>query len=432
MAAIITGLHKPTILILSNVWPEPQSSAAGSHMMQLIRLFDFNRFTIYYGSTASASAYTDSELTNLATVISINMNDDAFDAQLLHISPDVVVFDRFMVEEQFGWRVKAQLPETVRVLNTEDLHSLRRYREQQLKDNVYLLNNSPTELFHTDTAKRELASIYRSDLTLIISKVEHNLLIDVAGISAALLHYYPLTYEMDTSMQDELPAYAERKHFMSIGNFHHPPNKDAVLYLRDRVWPFIREELPEAELHVYGAYCTDKHRAWSQPNKGFLVKGRAESASALMKQVRVLLAPLRFGAGLKGKLLDAMHYGLPSVTTKIGLEGITEPASWPGYASIDARQFAKHSVKLYQNAELWRKTQSEGFKVLNNQFDRDQFDQPLFERLKLIQHTLHEHRMKNITGDILWHQSLMSTRYMSRWIELKEKIQRRESAPYDS
>ncbi len=421
-------LTDSTVLILSNVWPEPSSSAAGSHMMQLIRLLHQSGYLITYGSTAAKSPHTSPEVTQLADTCSIKMNDASFDELLKELKPDVVIFDRFMVEEQFSWRVYEHAPDALRILNTEDLHGLRRFREKQIRNNVFHLKTTPKELFHSDDGRRELASIYRSDLTLIISQTELNLLVDVAGVRAALLHYYPLTYSYDKkSEQSNLPDFNERRHFMSIGNFHHPPNKDAVLFLRDDIWPLIRKELPEAELHIYGAYATESHKKWSQPENGFLVKGRAPEVSEVMKSYRVLLAPLRFGAGLKGKLLEAMYFGLPSVTTDIGLEGITDPHLWEGWSSNSPESNAQKSITLYTDSMAWRRNRSQGFDILRSRFDPSMFDLPLAERIISLQNNLYEHRMANITGGMLWHQNLMSTRYMSRWIEEKEKASKSKS-----
>lgn len=410
----------PAVLILSNVWPEPSSSAAGSHMMQLVRLLHGAGYSITFGSTAADSPHVSPSLENYAQTVTVKMNDASFDALIKSLKPDVVIFDRFMVEEQFSWRVYEHAPDAIRVLNTEDLHGLRRFREKQIRDNVFHLQTNPQSLFHSDDGRRELASIYRSDLTLIISQTELNLLVDVAGARAALLHYYPLTYDNKTSSSN-LPSFDERRHFMSIGNFHHPPNRDTVLYLRDEIWPAIRQKLPEAELHIYGAYANQTHKSWSQPKNGFLVKGRAPEVSEVMKSYRVLLAPIRFGAGLKGKLLDAMYYGLPSVTTEVGLEGITEPLHWEGWSKPEALDFAQKSIILYNEPMAWRKAQAQGFHVLHNRFNPNMHDKPLLNRISLIREQLYEHRMSNITGSMLWHQSLMSTRYMSRWIEEKEK-----------
>lgn len=100
----------------------------------------------------------------------------------------------------------------------------------------------------------------------------------------------------------------------------HPPNWDSVLFLKERLWPEIRIELPKAEIHIYGAYPDQNAQNLNNPKDGFIIKGRAENVISTLSNYRVLLAPLRFGAGQKGKLLDAMRAGLPNITTQIGSE----------------------------------------------------------------------------------------------------------------
>src|SRR5699024_1610660 len=120
-----------------------------------------------------------------------------------------------------------------------------------------------------------------------------------------LLHYLPFMLDsVDENIIQHWPLFEDRNHFVTIGNFRHPPNWDAVLYLKNEIWPNIRRKLPKAELHVYGAYPSEKVNALHQPAEGFKIMGRAQSAEAVVRKAKVSLAPLRFGAGLKGKLVE--------------------------------------------------------------------------------------------------------------------------------
>jgi len=160
-----------------------------------------------------------------------------------------------MTEEQFGWRVAEQCPGALRILDTEDLHCLRVGRQLALKEERQFKNND----LISDHAKREIASIYRCDLSLIISPIEMGNLRDFFRVDTSLLHYLPFMLEsiINEEKNKWLP-YEERKHFISIGNFLHEPNWDAVRYLKEEIWSKIRYKLPDAELHIYGAYSSDK------------------------------------------------------------------------------------------------------------------------------------------------------------------------------
>lgn len=406
------------LLIIGFVWPEPRSSAAGSRMMQLIDLFLSQNFSITFASPCEKQDRAV-DLSSIGVAQqSIKVNSSSFDDFVKALNPEVVLFDRFIMEEQFGWRVAEYCPNAIRILDTEDLHGLRKGRHQAFKDNktfdkTYLLN---------DTFKRELASIYRSDLSLIISEYEMNLLENDLKVDKSLLAYVPF---IENKLKEEqiknLPRFSERHHFITIGNFLHAPNYQSVLYLKETIWPLIREQLPKTELHIYGAYASQKVTQLHNAKEGFIIKGFSEDANDVMERARVCLVPLQFGAGLKGKLIDAMKNGTPSVMSEIaaeGLFGILEPN---GYIEEEPNEFAIKAVQLYIDETLWKSKQQNGFSILNKRFNKEVVEQAFIERLNLLSNDLETHRFKNTVGQLLQHQTLQSTKYMSKWIEEKKK-----------
>ena len=406
------------ILIIGTVWPEPNSSAAGSRTMQLIEQFQKLNWKVTFASAASDSDFmVDLKKLDIEKV-AIALNDSNFDAFIKILQPTIVLFDRFMMEEQFGWRVAENCPTALRILDTSDLHCLRLARQQAFKEkrefsNQYLLS---------DVAKREIASIYRSDCSLMISTFEMELLQQFFKIDAELLHYTPfLLNSLKDEQVREWPAFEERLHFVTIGNFLHEPNWNAVLYLKEEIWPLIRKQLPDAELHVYGAYASPKVTHLHQPNDGFLIKGRADNAREVMKKARVCLAPLRFGAGLKGKLIDAMECGTPSVTTTIGAEAMSGPLAWGGFVADDGVDFANKAVHLHSDTKTWLQAQAKGVCIINQVFDKALHAKLLIDKIGSLQKGIKSHRDKNFIGAILMHHTISGTKYMSRWIEGKNK-----------
>jgi glycosyltransferase involved in cell wall biosynthesis len=405
------------LLIIGFVWPEPNSSAAGSRMMQLIHLFLSKGYSITYASPAKSTPFTE-DLTRLGVSLKhIQANDSTVDQFLSELNPTYVLFDRFMMEEQFGWRVAEVIPHAMRILDTEDLHFFRRARQQAYQSK----QEFKSSFLYTNEAKREIASIYRCDLSLIISQAEVRLLTKQFKLDKRLLFYLPFLIDEKKQSTLELPDFDQRQDFVSIGNFLHPPNYDQVLYLKQDIWPLIRQQLPTAKLHVYGAYTSQKVEQLHNPAQGFLVHGRAAHAIEAIKQHRILVAPLRFGAGLKGKFIDCMRSGTPAVTTTIGAEGLCGDLPWCGEIANDPELFAQQAVKLYQNPKRWYKTQSNGFQLLENRFKLRRFKPQLFKRLTKIENELNYHRQSNFVGQMLMHHSLQSTKYMSRWIELKSQ-----------
>ena len=416
------------LLVVGYVWPEPNSSAAGSRMLQLLELFQKQDYQVTYASPAAVSEH----MVDLASLninkTSIELNNSSFDAYVKELQPDVVLFDRFMMEEQFSWRVDKECPNAVKLLETVDLHCLRDARHTAVKNNInpYDLNN--LEL-HTETAIREVASILRCDLSLMISEVEVEVLKNIFNVDESLLLYLPFMYErLDAKeCKEKWPRYSERQHFVTIGNFRHAPNWDSVLYLKNTIWPLIRKKLKGAELHIYGSYPPKKAQQLHNPKQGFHIKGWAEDALETLSQYRVCLSPLRFGAGMKGKLIDAMLTGTPSVTTSIGAESMCRDYTkntdydWPGSITDSDEEIANTAIELYENETLWKEKQNNIIPIVNNIFNKKENEEKFIANLSDILSELEKHRDKNFTGKMLRHHTLKSTMYMSQWIEEKNK-----------
>jgi len=172
-------------------------------------------------------------------------------------------------------------------------------------------------------------------------------------------------------------------------------------------------------LHIYGAYPSQKVEQLHNTKEGFLVKGRAEDAREVVGKARVLLAPIRFGAGLKGKLIEAMQCGTPSLTTTIGAEVMHGDLPWPGFITDDPDDFAERAVKIYTKKKLWDKAQKAGIPIINQLYDKEVFKELLIEKVEEIRENLNQHRQQNFIGEILKHHTAASTKYMSKWIEAK-------------
>jgi len=405
------------VLIIGLTWPEPKATAAGVRMLQLMEVLKKNDCTITFATTAiKPHGHGDEHALGVETV-SIELNSTTFDNFIGKLQPQIVVFDRFLTEEQFGWRVVEHCPNALRILDTEDLQSLRTARQEAVQKGIPFTTS--IWLNHGKTL-REVASILRCDLSLIISDFELELLQEHAKISAHLLMHLPFFSEVE---KEEKKAYGfrQRGDFLFMGGGKHAPNIDAILYLKKELWPSIKHQLPRAALNIYGAYLPQSILDLHNPKEGFLVHGRAESAPAVMEKARVCLAPLRFGAGIKGKLWQAMQCGTPSVTTPIGAEGMHGGLPWNGTVAQTDEEFVEAAVALYTNASLWEESQKNGQRLLEERYNIDIWPQAFIERLKEVQHQLAANRSANLMGRLLHHHAFQSTKYLSKWIALKNK-----------
>ena len=194
-----------------------------------------------------------------------------------------------------------------------------------------------------------------------------------------------------------------------------------MLYLKEEIWPLIKQELPEAELHIYGAYTQQKVNQLHNLKQGFLVKGRALNASEAIREAKLLLAPLRFGAGLKGKLLDALLTGTPSITTSIGVEGMAGDLPWAGEIANTPKEIAKQAVLIYKIEKMWNLAQQNALAILKKRFLRASFLASFKSKLIQVETNLEKHRQEHFLGQILYHNQMQSSKYMSLWIEEKNK-----------
>ncbi|MCW8108757.1 glycosyltransferase family 4 protein [Alteromonas ponticola] len=406
---------KKSALIIGFVWPEPNSSAAGQNMMGIIHALVQGGWEVRFASAATDSQHKADFSAVGITLDCITLNDSSFDHYVAELDPSIVIFDRFMTEEQFSWRVRHVCPHALRIINSEDLHSLRHTRHQAIKSNQPVPQTCD---IYSEITQREIAAILRSDLTLVISEHEQWILNNQFGIPAQQLMHLPL---LETEFKCTSPAFSQRKDFVWIGNFRHAPNWDATLQLKQHIWPRIKQKLPDVRLSVMGAYPPKKATQLEDHKSGFVVNGWVEDIAKSLPSYRVMLAPIRFGAGVKGKLLAAMQARMPSVTTAVGAEGIAPSSKWPGAVADNWQDFVDHAVKLYLDEAYWCEQQARIEEVLKPKFDSKTNKRALLMRITHLCEDVETHRASLPMQFVVWQQTLRCTQYMSQWIEEKNK-----------
>jgi hypothetical protein len=447
--------HK--VLFIGLVWPEPTSTAAGQNILSYINLFIANGYEVIFACAADKSEHSAPLSSMGVKEQPITLNDSSFDTFVNEYTPDITIFDRFISEEQFGWRVSSAAPQCMKILDCEDLHFLRDARHQAYKDanksNINTLTPEQSNTYlYSDLCKRELASILRCDLSILLSDYECQLLTKVFGIPKTLLHYCPFLFAEETIKPAK--SFEQRIDFVSIGSFRHAPNWDAVLTLKHRIWPAIHQALPTAVCHVYGSYLTPKAKQLENKQQGFLVHGYAKDAREVIGNARVLLAPLNFGAGIKGKLVDAMQSRTPSVTTGIGAEGLlpalyeenkldkenkldeeskssNQNALWPGaihniQSSTDS--FIQSCITLYTKKNIWTLASNRSAPLYSSIFNYTQQSKQLIHCINTIRMNLTRHRQQHFLGQVIQHHTINSTKYMSQWIEAKTRLQQTQGS----
>jgi len=449
-----------SVMFVSFIWPERSSSAAGVRTTSLIKAFQAWGWAVHFLASAAPNAYSAELQEDLGVVVHrcIPNRGADFDQALAAAAPDVVVFDRFTAEEAWSFRVRKMRPSAARVLDMQDMHSLRRARQAVIEAGGSVadaMHTVPNATSSANDLARELASVHRSDLTLVCSSAELELLKVRYGLPSHKLVLAPFFCgPISETEAAALPSFAARSGFVTIGNFMHRPNLDSVRWLCQEVWPLVRARLPSATLSVYGAYADrapgtggQGAKLFNRPGEGLFVHGFADSVGSVLAPARVMLAPLRFGAGIKGKIVDAWQHGLPVVTTPIGAEGMRslplydrkdtrdhglaggeeassgESESWGGsWQSLSADEVAFSAIRLHDDEVAWGKSQVAGVRLLGDLFPRDVGLRSIRVSIERCLENLTVLRESDFVGAMLWHHSARSTEYFSRWIELKESL----------
>ncbi|MEG1900841.1 MAG: glycosyltransferase [Clostridium sp.] len=234
-----------------------------------------------------------------------------------------------------------------------DLHFLREFREYELTgDEAKKRESDYWKSIEFTLMHKAAVSYYPSNVEAeAIRAIDHT--INVKAITA---------YVYETFLENLNRNFAKREGLVFVGGFAHPPNADAVLWFAKEVFPLIREKL-DVTFYIVGSRVTDEISALEQPDSGIIVRGfvTEEELSELYRNCKIVVVPLRYGAGVKGKVVEAIYNGAPIVTTSVGSEGI------PGVEDVlliedTPERFAQAVIELYTDStrllEISEKTQT--------------------------------------------------------------------------
>jgi O-antigen biosynthesis protein len=270
---------------------------------------------------------------------------------------DMVVMSRHYVAVQHLGAVRTFAPRALVVFDTVDLHFLRTERQAELEGSALARAAA--------RAKRdeELALIRKADVTLVVSPFEQALLAELVPDARVMVL---------STIHELLPAgkpFAEREGLVFIGGFQHPPNTDAVLWYAREILPLVREALPGAKTYIVGSKVPANVRALAAED--FIVTGYVPDVTSYFTGCRASIAPLRYGAGVKGKINLAMSYGLPVIATTPSIEGMHLSPGDDVLVGDDPKAFADEIVRVYQDEALWHKLATGGRDNISRHFSRD-------------------------------------------------------------
>jgi len=268
-----------------------------------------------------------------------------------------VILSRHTVAHALVRAARRYCPRALLVFDTVDLHHLREQRLAELRASTTLRQVAE------QTWRREYAVMRESDLTLVVSPAEQAYLRETAP--EARVRILSNIHEVPGSRN----GFEQRAGMIFVGGFQHPPNVDAARWLVSEIWPLIHAELPDARLRIIGSRMTDEIRNLSGP--GVDVLGFVPDLEPHLHGARLALAPLRYGAGVKGKVNSAMSHGQPVIATPAAVEGTGLHHEHDVMIADNARDFAAAAVRAYTDRELWQRLATNGLDNVRRHFSFD-------------------------------------------------------------
>lgn len=262
----------------------------------------------------------------------LEARDDDFDVILLH---------RFTVGDRHLAALKQKFPGAKFIFLACDLHYLRELREAELSGDRLAVNRA------NQTRDRELAVASASDAVVVYSEIERDMVLAEMPGSNVLL--FPLVHDPVTN---PMPL-SGRDGVCFVGGYRHAPNADAIIWFADQVWPLVYSRCPTATLYVAGSHMTDAVKALGK-RPGVEITGFVPDMESFLARRRVNIAPLRFGAGVKGKVAASLANGLPTVGTPIAAEGMLLSPGINILVAESGADFADCVVELLTQDERWR------------------------------------------------------------------------------
>ena len=269
-----------------------------------------------------------------------------------------IVVSRHYVASEFLPLLRQYAPQARLVFDTVDLHYLRERRGAELAGDAALLRAAER------TRTLELDAIARSDATLVVSEIERALLAQDAP--KARVDILSNLHRIAGAGQ----PFAQRQDLVFVGGFRHPPNVDAVCWFVAEAFPKIRAALPDVAFHCIGSHTPPEIEALAAVD-GVIVHGHVPDIDPYMDGARIAVAPLRYGAGVKGKVNLSMAHGQPVVATRCAVEGMHLRDGEDVLVADDAEGFADAVIRLYRDEPLWTRLSRNGLDSVATHFSLD-------------------------------------------------------------
>lgn len=347
--------QQPRIVFIDWTVPTPDQDSGSLDLWHQLRLFQAIGYNVSFMSIVTRATdrpYADA--LGKANVNYIAVAEDSSPEQMLQQCAnefDLIILNRIHVAERLLAHLRRCAPNARLVFNTVDLHFLREERE------AALLGSQEKAQAAAQRRSTELRCMEDADATIVLSEEEGRML--AQQVPQAAIHVIPFA----RAITSHWPDFSQRTGVLFVGGFLHAPNVDGVIWLAQEIWPMVRSRLPNATLDIVGSNATQEIRQLNDPESGVCVHGFMQDLDPALARARLTVAPLRFGAGIKGKVAMSLAAGVPCVATPVASEGMGLLEDQSILVGRNSEEFAALIVRLHEDAQLWSKL-SEGGKAL--------------------------------------------------------------------
>jgi glycosyltransferase involved in cell wall biosynthesis len=338
------------VLIIDHRLPSPDRDSGSLRMMELIRGIRARGHSVTFipNNLIAWEAYLQAMDEIGVEVVSAPAYRSVADYLTRHGREfKLVILSRVDIAASHMATVRRLAPQAVIAFDTVDLHFVREEREARVT------RDASRQTAIASRKQQEIQLVMTADLTIVVSPIEKGLL--EAECPGTEVRIIPNIYQID---QADPPGFDCRRDIVFIGGFDHAPNGDAVLYFAREIFPRVRSRVPEAVFQVVGPYPSPEILDLASPSIQIL--GHVPDVRPIFDRARVSVAPLRFGAGVKGKVNQSLLLGVPAVVTSVAAEGMYLVHEESAMIADSPQDFADAVVRVCTSEDLWKRLSLNG------------------------------------------------------------------------